>query len=238
MALFEVFARERRELSNSELARLLDLPESSCSDLVRTLYEGGYLTRTARSRRFYPTGRLLAIAREISGNDPLFAAGAEAVELLGGQTGETAFAGRLEAGAVRIVACQESRHALRYTTKVGDRMALHVSALGKALLACVPPEETARQLRLKALKALTPHTVTDMKVLERQVEAIRHQGWVLVENEGVEGVAALAVAGMIGGEPMAVSLAGPTERVMRNREQYLAALKEVERLVFSVRTPA
>ena len=51
MALFEVFAREKRELSNSELARLMDLPESSCSDLLHTMHEMGYLLRTARSRR-------------------------------------------------------------------------------------------------------------------------------------------------------------------------------------------
>src|SRR6218665_775807 len=58
-----VFARtirpEKRELSNADLARLLDLPESSCSDLLPTLHELGYLLRTGRSRSFYPTARLL-----------------------------------------------------------------------------------------------------------------------------------------------------------------------------------
>ena len=63
MALLELFAREKRELSNSDLARLMDLPESSFSDLLHTLHELGYLLRTARSRCFYPTARLLAVAR-------------------------------------------------------------------------------------------------------------------------------------------------------------------------------
>ena len=39
MALFEIFAREKRELSKSEVARLLDLPESSTSDLLNTLFD-------------------------------------------------------------------------------------------------------------------------------------------------------------------------------------------------------
>ena len=39
MSLLEVFARERRELSNSDLARLMDLPESSCSDLLDGTWE-------------------------------------------------------------------------------------------------------------------------------------------------------------------------------------------------------
>ena len=50
MTLLEVFARERRELSNSDLSRLMDLPESSCSDLLHTLHELGYLLRTSRTR--------------------------------------------------------------------------------------------------------------------------------------------------------------------------------------------
>src|SRR6218665_813729 len=70
MSLLELFAREKRELSNADLARLLDLPESSCSDLLHTLHELGYLLRTPRSRRFYPTARLLSVARQTSATHP------------------------------------------------------------------------------------------------------------------------------------------------------------------------
>ena len=100
MSLLEVFARERRELSNSDLARLMDLPESSCSDLLHTLHGLGYVRRTARSRRFYPTARLLTIAKDISAGDPLYAVAAEACELLRDKTGETGMCGHLEAGVV------------------------------------------------------------------------------------------------------------------------------------------
>ena len=141
MTLLEVFAREKRELSNSDLARLMDLPESSCSDLLHTLHELGYLLRTARSRRFYPTARLLTVAKEISASDPLYAVGAEACELLRDRTGETGLCGRLENGVVKVIALSEGRHALRYMQHVGDKLALHVSALGKAILAAGTPEE-------------------------------------------------------------------------------------------------
>src|SRR5688572_9985895 len=61
MTIFETFANARRELSNSEIARLLGVAESSSSDLLHTLHEVGYLLRTARTRRFYPTARLRSI---------------------------------------------------------------------------------------------------------------------------------------------------------------------------------
>lgn len=232
MTLLEVFAREKRELSNSDLSRLMDLPESSCSDLLHTLHEMGYLLRTARSRRFYPTARLLSVAKEISASDPLYAVGAEACELLRDRTGETGLCGRLENGVVKVIALSEGRHALRYMQHVGDKLALHVSALGKAILAIGTPEEAARQLRLKPLRVLASGTLTDLAALEAQVERAREQGWIWVENEGSEGLSAVAVAGQIGGETVALSVAGLTHRMRDQRERCLEALQEVKAIVF------
>jgi DNA-binding IclR family transcriptional regulator len=237
LAVLELFAREKRELSNSDLARLMDLPESSCSDLLHTLHELGYLLRTVRSRRFYPTARLLAVAREISASDPLYAVASEASELLRDKTGETALVGRVESGAVKVLAFTASRHPLRYVQNVGDKLALHVSAMGKAILAMGTPEEAARQLRLKPLRKVATGTITDLAVLEAQVAQAREQGWIWVENEGGDGLAAMAVAGHVGGEAVAMSIAGPVDRLRQNREPFLEALHEVQSLVFRARTP-
>ena len=129
------FAREQRELSNSEIARLLELPESTCTDLLHTLLELGYFARTAQTRRFYPTAKLGEVLQRIEQNDPLLSAGTEAATLLAERTGETAFVGRLEVANVRVVAVQQGKHPLRYVTAAGERIALHTSAMGKALLA-------------------------------------------------------------------------------------------------------
>src|SRR3546814_21131377 len=64
LAVFETFAREKRELSNSELAKLLNLPDSSCLDLVYTLHHLGYLVRCKQTRRYYPSGRLMHRSEE------------------------------------------------------------------------------------------------------------------------------------------------------------------------------
>lgn len=238
MSLLEVFARERRELSNSDLARLMDLPESSCSDLLHTLHELGYLMRTARTRRFYPTARLLTVAKGIAAGDSLFAVATEACELLRDKTGETGLCGRIEGGVVKVLAHAEGTHPLRYVDNVGNKIALHVSALGKAELALGTPEEAARQLRLKPLKQIARGTITDLKRLEEQVAEAKTLGWSWVENEGFDGLAALAVAGYVGDEPLALSIAGPTERLRQTREACLQALKEVQALVLHPASPA
>jgi DNA-binding IclR family transcriptional regulator len=235
LSLFELFAREQRALSNYDLARLMDLPESSCSDLLYTLHELGYLVRTARSRRFYPTARLLAIAKDISARDPIYTVASEATDLICEKTGETGLAGRIESGAVKVLAFTEGRHPLRYTQTVGDKLSLHVSAMGKALLALGSPEEAARQLSLKPLKPLCAGTITDLAALLAQVEQARQQGWLWIENEGGDGLAALAVAGSVSGEPMALCVTGPTDRLRQHRESHLALLQDVRERVMPLR---
>lgn len=238
MAVLEVFAREKRELSNSDMARFLDLPDSSCSDLLHTLHQGGYVLRTARTRRFYPTSRIYTVASEIIRNDPLYAAGAEALELLVAKTGETAFCGRLDDGAVKIIATQEGRHSLRYVLNAGERIALHASGLGKALLGLIgdnDPAEASRQMRLKPLRELTPRTLTDVAALEADLAASRARGWYLADEEGNEGVSALGVAGYIGEEAMAISVGGPAERLRKNLDNYVAVLNEVADIAFGQR---
>ena len=160
MAVFEAFAREKKELSNSELARLLSLADSSCSDLLHTLHTLGYLMCTSRSRRFYPTGRLLETARQISDNDPMVTVAQEAVEQLADKVNETAFFGVIDRGLGKLAAVQPSRQPQRYILEVGQRVSLHGSALGKALLGAMPRDAVIELLKERKLRPFTPKTIT------------------------------------------------------------------------------
>lgn len=227
MAVFEVFAREKRELSNADIARLLSVAESSSSDLLHTLHVQGYLMRTARTRRFYPTQRLLDMARQIAENDPLDAVARETVELLAEKTNESAFFGLLDRGAVRVAATQPSRLPLRYMLDVGERVALHASGLGKALLGLLGGDEAREQLDGIERRAVTAHTVVNLDELMSQVARGRELGWYEAHDEGTDGVSALAVSGWLGDQPVSLSVAGPAERIETNRDAYLGALTAV-----------
>ncbi|MCY1284847.1 Pectin degradation repressor protein KdgR [compost metagenome] len=227
MAVFEVFAREKRDLSNSEIAKLLAVADSSCSDLLHTLQSLGYLMRTARTRRFYPTGRLFETARQIAENDPMSRIAREAVHRLADATNESAFFGLLEPQAVRVAAVAQSRQPLRYILDVGERVALHASALGKAMLGLLPEDEARSRLDAIKRTAVTPNTVVALDQLMTQLARCREQGWYEAIDEGAAGVTALAVSARLGERPVAISVAGPTERIERQRDFYLAALRDV-----------
>ena len=67
----ELFAKERRPLSLSDIAHLLSIPISSCHDVVQALQSRGYLYEIAPRAGYYPTMRLQALAKEIGDNDPV-----------------------------------------------------------------------------------------------------------------------------------------------------------------------
>jgi DNA-binding IclR family transcriptional regulator len=233
MALFEIFARERRELTKSDVARLLELPESSTSDLLNTLQRIGYLGRTATTRRYYPTGRLGSMAAAIAGTDPLLSVGEHLTGLLAERTGETAVFATLTPTAVTIQAVAQGRHRLRYVVDVGDAFSTHGTALGKALLAALEPGERADILRRSPLPRLTPRTITDPAEIERHLADSRTRGWFAAADEATVGVASFAAVGRVGQHTVSLGVVGPTERIAGGVDRLVPILLDVAEPVVS-----
>lgn len=238
LAVFEVFAREKREMTNVELAQYLGLPVSSCSDLVSTLIDIGYLARSVKSRRLYPTGRLFAMATEIDENVGVTARLIKACEVLRNKTSESALSGSLHKGVVTVRAFAPGHEALRYTSARGDRLSLHVSAMGKAILSRLPEAEVERELTRMPWPKMASNTLTHPADLIQQVAQFREQGWAQIENEGSEGLASMAVAGVINGELFAIAIAGAQTRIRMYEKPYLAALRDVGENLFDVANPS
>lgn len=217
-------------MTNSELARHLELADSSCSDLLFTLREAGYLVRMPKSRFFYPTTRLHDLSQRIAAKDTMQAFTSEALELLTKRTGESSMCGHLDGNGVKIFACQESQRALRYVLRPGTMVAVHSTALGKAILGAMPAQEREALIDQLAMEPITDATLQDREALRREISAGIEKGWFLARDEGAEGVMALGIAGDVSGRLTALSVVGPTRRMEKNLaanvEILLAARKE------------
>ncbi|WP_418128104.1 IclR family transcriptional regulator [Variovorax sp. KK3] len=225
-------------MTNVELAQQLELPVSSCSDLVSTLIDIGYLARSVKNRRLYPTGRLFAMATEIDENVGVTARLAQACEELRNKTSESALCGSLHKGVVTVRAFAAGHEALRYSSARGDRLSLHVSAMGKAILAHMTVDDVERELTRMPWPQMASNTLTHPADLIAQVASFRAQGWALVENEGSEGLASMSVAGRVNGELFAIAVAGAQSRLKMYQASYLNALIKVAEKLFDETTPS
>ena len=225
--LFEVFARERKPLSLSQLARAIGAPVSSCFGIVRTLEARGYLYEVKARGGFYPTKSLFEHARVIASHDPLTERFVPLLEKLRDQTGETVLLSkRLDRQAVYLV-WLDSLHSIRYSPKVGELRPLHASASGKALLGGLAPKARNELLAGMKLPRVTSRTVTSRAALEADLEQGRARRWYVTRGETVADLMAVAVPVVVNGETYSVALAGPMNRMEGASKRHAKLLTEL-----------
>src|SRR5207237_8254472 len=96
---------------------------------------------------------------------------------------------------------------------VGKHVPLHCTSNGKVLLAWMPARDRARVLR-RSLQRYTPRTIVDPRLLARQLERVREDGYAFTLGELEVGLNAVAApVAHPAGHTLAVgSAAGPSYR--------------------------
>jgi len=207
--VLEGFAAVGGTASLSDVATACGLPLPTVHRLASTLADRGYLRRLP-DRRYCLGSRLVplaTVAHALLGERAM-----PVLRVLAALTGESANLAVLTQGRAEYVSQAPGRHAMRIFSEVGNRVQLHCTGVGKALLAVVPPEQASRLIAAAELTAHTPATITDPAVLQVELDLIRGRGYALDEGEMEAGVRCIAV-GIPGAVPMAVSVSGPSARM-------------------------
>ncbi len=213
LEMIAAFAAAQRPLSLTELSRAIGAPKSSCHAIVGTLVEHGYLYSLSRPRSLYPTRRLHDLAREILAHDPFIDLATPSLEALRDATGETVIFGKRQGDAVVYLQVIEGTNPIRYSAGPGERKPLHSSAIGKALLGSLRDADLRALLDRLELPAVTGATLVDRKALHGDLANGRQRGWYVTRGENVTDVWAVATTLVIGGETLAVAVAGPRHRM-------------------------
>jgi IclR family transcriptional regulator, acetate operon repressor len=132
-----------------------------------------------------------------------------AMRRLASESGETVNLMVRTAGGAEAIAQVDGRHVLGVSNWIGREVPDHCSAAGKVFLAF-----GASTLPAGPLERLTPQTITDRPLLERDLEAVRRQGFATIADELELGLAAVAAPVRdADGVVAALSVAGPTARL-------------------------
>lgn len=130
-------------------------------------------------------------------------------------TGETANLG-IEAGdEVLFLAQVETHHAIRAFFPPGTLGPMHVSGIGKALLAWSHAEKVAGILARRGLARFTSLSITSPELLARDLARTRERGYAIDDQERAEGMRCVAAPVFNAyGEPVAgISVSGPAFRM-------------------------
>ena len=201
---------EHSPLGVTEISQQLDLEKSSVSRLLKNLCAMGYAVQNADRGQYQLSPRILVLAQRYQEGDRLVREAQPMLHELAVAVHASAHLGILVGRDLIVAAKEPSPGRIQVTTRVGGRMVLHASALGKVILAGQPENLYERLLDLP-LTRYTRHTITDVNRLRKTLQEIRQTGYAIEAEEEDLGVGCIAapVRDAAGRWIAAISVAGP-----------------------------
>ena len=192
LAVLEAVSQSAEGLSNAEISQRLKIPKSSASYILRALENSGYLRRGREDGRYHIGLAVVSLShRALAGLDiremalPVLRQLVDAARL-------TAHLAILDHGRAVYIEKVEAPSFVKMDTWLGRRVDVHSTSVGKALLAHLPHAEVQELVANRNLSQNTPHTITTLPKLLRELEKVREQGYALDEEENSVGVRCVA----------------------------------------------
>ena len=225
----ELFANEKRPLSLSEISRLLEIPMSSCFDVIRSMQERGYVYELGQRAGYYPTQKLKQLSGVISENDPIMERAGMKLRELRDEFDESVSLAHSIGRQVTYLLVFEPSHALRFLVQVGDQSrSLHATSAGKALLSTLAPEALEEEIA-KDLQPMTQHTITDPAKLRSDIAASLERGYFLNREESILTGLTVTTHFRWNRSDYFITMAGPNYRMDSKLDSAVARMTEIGR---------
>ncbi|MFD9356629.1 IclR family transcriptional regulator [Streptomyces sp. NPDC060031] len=205
------------------------VPKSSTFRILASLVEQGFV-RPEGDGRYGVGPRLRALSAVVTGGEP--ASIEEILYELRQTTGQAVHLALHSGESITYIRKLESAQPFRTASRVGMRMPLHTTAIGKSILAHLPAAEAAELISAAGLPRRTPNTLTTPEALRAELAAVRDRGFALddEENEPTIRCIGAAILGPTGRPVGGVSVTTVTFLVSREEiESYAPALHAATR---------
>jgi DNA-binding IclR family transcriptional regulator len=193
LRILDLVAKSDRPVAVPDIAAALSLPRPTAHRLCARLESLGFLGRTPGSRHLVVGPQLFALCLAGIMRDDGRGERRALLAALVDQVGETCNLTVLSGSEVLYLDRVESHWPLRLHFEAGSRVPLHCTSSGKLLMANLPAARRRRILETLDLKAMTPNTVTSLKALTAELDAIRARGYSIDAEEFLLGMNAIAV---------------------------------------------
>ena len=182
-ALLRAFHGHEEWLTNAELSRRSGLSEPSAHRLMKTLEEVGAVVRNRRGG--YRPGMVLAtLSKYIEIGNLIRSTSEDFLRTLASDLGGVVHVGVMKTNMVTYTAKFGESEKVSIPSRVGMQQEAYCSAIGKVLLAGLPPHELEDYLHDGVFVSLTPQTITTIGSLRAEIGEVREKGF-SVDNKEV-----------------------------------------------------
>lgn len=176
----------------SELAEWMDAPKSTVHGHLATLEAENFLFKQGDVYHLGP--ELLRLGNQVRTREEGFALAREFTERLFREL-ELRSIFTAEMGGKAVFIHTASGNKMGWThERLGNRLYMHNTAVGKAILAELPRYRVEAIIDEWGLPAETPNTITDRDELYRELDRVREQGYAVNHAENFRELHAIGVA--------------------------------------------
>ncbi|AOY77943.1 Pectin degradation repressor protein KdgR [Clostridium formicaceticum] len=191
LSVIEVLGKEK-ELGVTELGDALGLNKSTVFSIIKTLEFAGYLYKNPKTGKYKLSLKLYSIGREAFNHLDIIEVIKPYLEKLSNKYQETIHLVAADRREVVYIDKIESNQSVRICSKVGERLPMHCTGVGKAILAYQSDKEIEEYIREKGLTAYTKNTITEPESFRQELKNVVKNGYSLDNEEVEEGLFCIA----------------------------------------------
>jgi IclR family KDG regulon transcriptional repressor len=221
LVLLEQLAAADGKVGVVELADSVNLPKSTTHRILETLTRAQFVERDESTEKYSIGLKAIEIGLLGLRNVDLVDATMPHLKDLVHHTKQTSFLAVYSEGEIIYIYKAEGTSSVITNANLGRRNPVHCTGLGKAIMAYYSLEYVDRIITLKGLKRYTQTTIDDRQQFLQELSSIRQAGFAFNNAEYEEGLSSIAapIFNYTGQVIAAISVAGPTYRIVENRER-------------------
>jgi IclR family transcriptional regulator, acetate operon repressor len=217
--IIETLAEDDEGYRLSDLAVRTGLSTSTAHRLLTTLEKRRFVQFDRTCSKWHVGAQSFAVGATFTRRRNFVAQAMPYLRKLRDQTRETANLAVVDDESIIVLTRIESREIMRSLTKVGGRVAMVASGVGKAVLATYADEDVSAIIHRHGMPRLTEKSIVRASDLFRELATVRACGYAVDDEEariGLRCVAAVVFNDC--SEPLAaISVSGMTSRVTKER---------------------
>jgi len=226
LSILECLANAEGGLTLTDISNRTDLPPSTAHRLLSTLERGGYVYQSGELGRWYVGLASFTVGSSFLASRDWVAQSHPSMRRLMEQSGETANLAILDGTEAVFIDQVQCRETMRTIVRLGSRVPLHASGVGKALFAALPDEQIEAILKVKGLPRISENTITAPETMWASLRVIRQRGYSFDDEEHLVGTRCVAspIYDEHGEALGAISIAGPVSRLPDTRIRQLGTM--------------
>jgi IclR family acetate operon transcriptional repressor len=219
LTIIETLAEDDEGYRLSDLSIRTGLSTSTVHRLLATLENRRFVQFDRTESKWHVGARAFTVGATFARRRNFTAQAVPYLRKLRDLTRETANLAVVDDEFIVVLTRMESREIMRSLTKVGGRVAMVASGVGKAVLATYSDADISAIIRHHGMPRLTEKSIVRPGDLFKELEKVRHQGFAIDDEEACMGLRCIAaVVYNDCSEPLAaISVSGMTSRLIDDR---------------------